>query len=72
MIVATAPLRNLQASVGDIFMRTGDRGANRIDALDPAVHQGQDKIEIVDHQIKDHRDIRSAQLERRDPRSLDI
>ena len=60
------------ARVGDVLVRAGDGGADRVHALDRAVDQRQHQVEIVDHQIEDDRYVGAARLERRDARRLDI
>ncbi len=58
--------------IGHVGMLAGHRGADRVHAIDLARHQRQDQVEIVDHQVEDHRHVGAALLERRDPGGLDV
>jgi hypothetical protein len=49
-----------------------DRRAHCVRTLDLASDQRQDKVQIVDHQIEDHRDIGATLFERRDTRGFQI
>ena len=60
------------ARIGDVGVLAGHRRADRIDALDLARHQRQDQVEVVDHQVEDHRHVGAALLERRDAGGLDV
>ena len=60
------------ARVGDVGMLAGHRGADGVHAFDLAGDQRQDQVEIVDHQVEDHRDVGAALLERRDAGGLDV
>ena len=60
------------ARIGHVGVLAGHRGADGIDAVDLARHQRQDQVEVVDHQVEDHRHVGAALLERRDARRLDV
>ena len=53
-------------------MLAGHRRADRIDTLDLARDQRQDQVEVVDHQVEDHRHVSAALLERRNSGGLNI
>ena len=72
VIVATAPLAKRSRALAMSSNGAGDRRADRVDRFDRTVDQRQDQIEIVDHQIEDHRHIGAARLERGDAHRLDI
>ncbi len=58
--------------VGDVLVRARDSGADRIHPLDRAIDEGQHQVEVVDHQVQDHRHICAARLERGDAGGLDV
>jgi hypothetical protein len=47
--------------------RNADRGDGRHTSANERSHQ----IDVVDHQVEHHRDIRAARIERREPVTLD-
>ena len=61
-----------QAGVGDILMRPGDRGADGVDGDDRAGDEGEDEVDVVDHQVENDRHVGAARLERGDAGALDV
>ena len=72
VIVATLPLakRTRALAMSSCGLATAAPTASTLSI--GLVHQGQDQIEVMDHQVQDHRNVRSARLERCDPGRLDI
>jgi hypothetical protein len=66
------PAGEADTGIGDVLMLTGDRRTDRVDAFDRTVDQGEDQIEVVDHQIEDDGHIGAARFERRDACRFDI
>jgi len=60
------------AGVGDVLVRAGHGGAQGVHAADRAIDQGQDQVEVVDHQVQDDRHVGTARLERGDAGAFDI
>ncbi len=69
--IGDAAIRESQARVGDIDLIGKYAGADGIDRHHRRAHDAQDQVDVVNHQIQHHVDIRAAVLERRKPRRLD-
>ncbi len=69
--IGDAAVRESQARIGDIDLVGKYAGADRIDRHHRRAHDTQDQIDVVNHQVEHHVDVRAAILERREPRRLD-
>ena len=72
VIVATAPLSKRMRALAMSSCALATAAPTASTLLDRAVHQRQHQVEVVDHQVEDHRHVGAARLERRDAGGLDI
>jgi len=69
-MIATAPFANSTRALAMSDVRRENRDAGRPDLAHLRADQLEDQVEIVNHEIEDHRDVGAAGLERRQPLGL--
>src|SRR5207249_5787769 len=69
--VGDAAVGKAQARVGDVLRFAQHRDADRVHARDGAFYEGEDNIQVMNHQIEHDPDVRAAGRVRREPVGLD-
>ena len=71
VMLATVPLSNRICTLATSERAEWTRGADRRDPPDLAVHQPEHDVDVVDHEVHDHRVVLHAGHERAEPAGLD-